>query len=150
MIEHSVHREPPEGFHPNLYVSGCYCEYQGKVLFLKRHPERPQGGTWGVPAGKMEKNETARMTVVREVLEEVGFDIDDEGLKDLGALYCRLPHVDYIFHMFYKSFPRQPEVKLALNEHLEALWVTPEEALKLPLIVGGVEALNYMREKVKR
>lgn len=147
-MQHSVHRTPPTDFHANVYVSGCYCEFQGKLLFLKRHPERPQGGTWGVPAGKMENNETPRMTVVREVMEEVGFDVDDEGLKDLGPLYCRLPHVDYVFHIFYKNFLELPEVTLGLNEHLDSIWATPEEALNLPLIVGGIEALDYFKEKV--
>jgi 8-oxo-dGTP pyrophosphatase MutT (NUDIX family) len=147
MTHYSVNIEPPEDFHPAIYVSGCYCACQGKLLFLKRHPERPQGGTWGVPAGKMEKGETPRMTVVREVFEEVGLQIDTPDLQDLGPLYCRLHHLDYVFHVFYKQFEESPHIHLAEDEHLESAWATPQEAYQLPLIVGGKEALDYFRQR---
>ncbi len=149
MTDYSVNREPPEGFHPGIYVSGCYCICKGKLLLLKRHPERPQGGTWGVPAGKMEKGETPHMTVVREVFEEVGLQIDTPDLQDFGPLYCRLRHLDYVFHVFYKQFEEFPQIHLAEDEHLECVWVTPQEAYQLPLIVGGKEALNFFTEKLK-
>ena len=60
-------------------------------------------------------------------------------------MYCRLPHVDYVFHVFKKDFLALPEINLSLEEHLEFRWVTFDEALTLPLIAGGVEALNYYK-----
>lgn len=142
-MKYSVFIDPPEGFHPTVEVAGCYCEWIDKILFLKRHPQKPQGNTWGVPAGKIEKNEDPRTTVIRETREEVGLNIDDDDLELIGRLYCRLPHVEYVYYMFRKRFHSVPNIDLALEEHLESQWVTIEEAFKLPLIAGGIEALNY-------
>lgn len=110
---------------------------------LKRHPSRPQGSTWSVPGGKLEKNEDPREAVIREVWEEVGINVADEGLQEMGRLYIRLPYVDYVFHLFRKRFVVRPTIVLELKEHLEGKWVSVPEALQLPLISGGKEALEF-------
>jgi 8-oxo-dGTP pyrophosphatase MutT (NUDIX family) len=135
--------KPPEDFAPIAEAAGCYCEYEDKLLFLKRHPDKSQGNTWGIPGGKLEKGESARDAVIREIWEEVGLDISGEDLQEVGKLYMRLSHCDYVFHMFRKRFTFCPSLILALEEHHEAQWVTFEEALKLPLITGGRDALSF-------
>lgn len=143
--------KPPIDFKPAVEAAGCYCEYGETLLFVKRHPERPQGNTWGVPGGKLEKGEDPRTAVVREFLEEVGLDIDDEGLEDLKhPLYVRLPHVDYVFHMFRKRYDVKPQLILQMEEHLEAKWITISEAMQMPLIAGGHEALQYYLDCLKK
>lgn len=146
-MKYSVFIDPPEGFNPAVECAGCYCEWEDKILLLKRHPEKSQGNTWGVPGGKMEINEDPRMAVIREIREEVGLNIDDNGLACLGKIYCRLPHVDYVYHVFRKRFHVFPIIDLALEEHLELKWVTLNEALTLPLIAGGAEAINYYKKR---
>lgn len=134
---------PPEDFSSSLEVASCYCKVKERILLLKRHPMKSQGGTWGVPAGKLEKGEQARAAVIREVWEEVGLRIDDEYLQDVGELYIRLPQMDYVFHLFHYSYTERPSIDLGLEEHEEARWVTIEEARRLPLIAGGKEALHF-------
>lgn len=129
-----------------MEASGCFCIHEGTILLVRRHPSKPYGNTWGIPGGKKELGENPRMTVIREIQEEVGFDIDCIDLERIGALYGRLPHLDYVFHMFIKRFEARPVIDLALEEHLEARWITLEEALALPLIIGGKEALEFYRE----
>lgn len=144
-MNYQVFNEPPEGFDSKMQGSGCYCECDDKVLFLKRHPSKYEGNTWGVPGGKFEKGEDARSAVIREVYEEVGLSIEAEDLIHIGTFYIRDPTIDYIFHTFRKSFAKKPCIILALEEHLEAKWVTIEEALKLPLIKGGKETLIHYK-----
>ena len=146
-MKYSVYIKKPDDFTSTREAAGCYCEWQDKILLLKRNSDKEQGNTWGIPGGKIDFGENARMAVIREVSEEVALYIDDEGLLELGKLYCRLPHVDYIFHVFRKRFFEQPNIILGLDEHCEARWVTPTEALQLPLIAGGIEALEFYREK---
>lgn len=134
---------PPSDFIPHLEAAGCYCQVLDKILLLKRHPERPQGGTWGVPAGKIEGGEEARAAVLREVYEEIGLRINDAALLEMGKLYIRLPHMNYVFHLFCTRFLTVPRIDLNLAEHLEARWVTIKEAQELPLIAGGREALQF-------
>lgn len=133
---------PPSDFIPQVEAAGCYCQVHDKILLLKRHPERPQGGTWGVPGGKIEGGEEARAAVIREVYEEVGLRINDAELLEMGKLYIRLPHLNYVFHQFCTKFLTVPHIDLNLSEHLEAKWVTIKEAQELPLISGGREALQ--------
>lgn len=149
-MKYSAFKEAPHDFNPTVEASGCYCHCQGKVLFLKRHPEKPQGNTWCIPGGKKEEGENPRMTVIREIREEVGLNIDDDNLEMLEKMYMRLPHVEYVYHMFFKSFSTFPTIDLALDEHLELKWVSIEEALELPLIAGGIEALSYYKERIGR
>jgi hypothetical protein len=47
------------------------------------------------------------------------------------------------------TFAACPIVKLNLEEHQEAQWITIPEALKLPLIAGGKEGLKYYREFIE-
>ena len=148
-MEYLIFKEKPHDFNPTISVSGCYCEWGDKILLLKRHPNKPQGGTWGVPAGKAEKGESPRMTVIREVQEEIGLDIDSSDLIHFGSLYCRFPHFDFTYEMFRKKYQKQPDIKLALDEHLEMKWVTIAEALQLPLIIGGEEALEVYQQHIQ-
>ena len=138
-----IFAEPPENFKASIEVSSCYCEFEDQILLVKRHPNKSQGNTWGVPAGKLEKGENPLAAVIREVHEEVGLNVDTPNLRSIGCLYARLPHVDYIYHMFCHKFSEKPLINLALDEHLESRWVSIEEARQLPLIAGGHEALDY-------
>ena len=100
-MKYSVFIEPPEGFHPIVEAAGCYCEWSDKMLFLKRHPLKSQGNTWGIPRGKLEKNENPRMAVIREIREEVGLNFHDY-FFDFYSSKSRLP-VKFFFHAFLRS-----------------------------------------------
>jgi 8-oxo-dGTP pyrophosphatase MutT (NUDIX family)/broad specificity phosphatase PhoE len=143
----SVFRIKPHDFNPSVEVAACYVEAGGKILLLKRAPGKSQGGTWGVPAGKLELGETARDAVIRETFEETGIRLSE--LYDLGKLYVRYPHLDFVYHFFHMEFPSFPEVILS-DEHVESRFVTWEEALGMPLISGGVEAIHHFRAHAKR
>lgn len=147
-MKHLSYETPPADFKASFYASGCYCSWKDKILFLRRHPNKPYGETWCVPGGKWEEGETPRTAIIREVREEVGLNVDDEGLILAGHLYCRLPDFDYVYYMFWKRFDILPDIDLALEEHLEAIWVTYEEALQLPLIVGEDDALKYCKNVI--
>lgn len=142
----SLFLTPPPDFQPKVWVAGCYCEFENKILFLKRSPHKLQGDTWGIPGGKLDENETPRAAAVREVFEEVGLSLQEDDLEEIGEMYIRGALNDYIFYRFRVRFLELPVLNVRLEEHVEARWVTIEDALKLPLIYGGEEALlNYQR-----
>lgn len=143
-MNYTIYTTPPADFCAQAEAAGCYFEWEKRLLLLRRHASRPQGNTWGVPAGKLEQGETPQQAVIREVFEEVGLDIT-RGVQEIGKLYIQLPHIAYVYHMFYKKYETLPEITLS-DEHTEARWVTHEEALKLPLIAGGIEALEYYQK----
>ena len=55
----------------------------------------------------------------------------------------------YIFYMFAKRFTTKPQIILEKEAHEEARWVTLDEALKLPLILGGQEVIQLYKEWIR-
>ncbi|MBX9804784.1 MAG: NUDIX hydrolase [Alphaproteobacteria bacterium] len=146
----TVFFKPPPGFQPKVSVAGCYCEFEDKILLLKRNSHKHQGDTWGIPGGKLDEGETPREAAVREVFEEVGIRILEDEMEEISELYIHGPLNDYIFYRFRARFKTLPVIDLSLEEHVEASWLTVEEALIYPLIYGGVEALQSYQEFVKK
>jgi 8-oxo-dGTP diphosphatase len=140
--ESYVFIEPPEDFSHQAEVVSCYCEYEGRILYLLRHPLKPQGNTWCVPGGKLNAGETPFQAIVREVNEETGIDLQLESLVYCQKVYVRFPKMDIILHLFKSPLRQTPEkFDLALDEHIAFRWVTKEQALALPLIPGGNDCL---------
>jgi 8-oxo-dGTP pyrophosphatase MutT (NUDIX family) len=138
----------PQDFIPDVEVSGCFCEWDGKLLYLKRHADKPYGETWGLPAGKIEEGEDPRQAAVREVEEEVGIKLDPVTLQEVAKTYLDVEGLRYVFHAFRVTLDKAPQIRLEPQAHTEARWLTVEEALKLPLIIGGGEILKYYQAKI--
>lgn len=148
-ISTSLYRIKPQGFSPFVEVASCYLEHEGKLLWLKRAADKPQGDTWGVPAGKLESCELPLEAVIRETLEETGIRLDKKHLHPISSLYARHLKGDFIYHMFHYKCPDRPEVFLS-DEHQDFQWVSFEEAFTLPLIGGGAEALHHFKALSKK
>jgi 8-oxo-dGTP diphosphatase len=142
MKPYEIFFEPPLDFKPTVSAASCYCEFEDKILLLKRNPDKPLGTAWGTPGGRMEESETPRQAVIREVSEEVGITLLDSELEELPEIYVRAAHADVILHRFRNVFTTQPSIDLNLLEHSEAQWFKLKDALELPLVTGCVAALR--------
>jgi uncharacterized protein len=78
-----IHEREPEGFSPQVQVAACYLEIDGKLLVLQSAAGALESGRWGVPAGKLEKNETPESAARRELFEETGIEALSDDLKAL-------------------------------------------------------------------
>lgn len=67
---------------PACAAAGVVLNARGEVLLVKRAIE-PFRGCWALPAGYQEIDEDPSTTIVREVLEEAGIEIEVQGLLDL-------------------------------------------------------------------
>ncbi|HEX2579546.1 MAG TPA: NUDIX hydrolase [Rhabdochlamydiaceae bacterium] len=147
-MNYKFYFEKPKGFKGNVEVAGCFCEWNGKVLYLKRHAEKPHGQMWGLPAGKLEAGEDPLRAAVREVKEEVGITLNPEKLEHVATVYLEADGLHYTFHAFRVGLEKAPRIELEPQEHTEAKWLSVEEALKLPLIIGGAEILKAYKTKI--
>lgn len=147
---YQVFLEPPADFSSTMEAAGCYCSCKDTLLLVQRQPFKIQGDRWGVPAGKLEEAEDPLSAVVREMGEEVGIHLMHEQLHEIATLYVRLPTRDYTFHMFHTRLLHFPEIILDLSENKEARWTTFTEALALPLVAAGKEALLYYKSYLSK
>jgi ADP-ribose pyrophosphatase YjhB (NUDIX family) len=59
----------------------------GKILMQRRCNTGFMDGFYGVPAGHLEGNETAREGAAREFREEIGIEVDPEDLKVVHVMH---------------------------------------------------------------
>jgi 8-oxo-dGTP diphosphatase len=145
-----VHEIAPEGFTPQVQVAACYLEIDNKLLLLQRAHGNLEPRKWGVPAGKLENDETPENAAKRELLEETGISFEnDSQIKHINSLYIRKPEVDYIYHAFKIHFDQIPEVHLS-NEHQSYTWATPKDLEVIALMDGAKEALQHYKAIVAK
>ncbi|TCO80466.1 ADP-ribose pyrophosphatase YjhB (NUDIX family) [Plasticicumulans lactativorans] len=85
----TVHYENPR------IVAGCIPEWEGRVLLCRRAIE-PRRGLWTLPAGFMEKGESADEAAARETFEEAQARVEVLGLYTL----YNLPHISQVYLMY--------------------------------------------------
>lgn len=135
-------KQKDEKFNPKFEVVSCYIEYNGKILLLKRQINKTEANTYGVPAGKVEKDEDIYDAIIREVKEETGISLEKEKLKYYKIKYVRYTDYDFIYHIFHYKLDKEVNVKINELEHQEYLWETPINSLKLDLIEDEDECIK--------
>jgi 8-oxo-dGTP pyrophosphatase MutT (NUDIX family) len=124
----------PKDFKSKFEVVSCFIEHDGEVLFLHRQDHKPQGNTWGVPAGKIDSGEDMVTAMARELSEEIGYEVRPGQLTYVDKVFVRFPEYDFLYHMFHHLVDKKPDVALNPGEHKDLVWVTPKKALTMNLI----------------
>jgi 8-oxo-dGTP pyrophosphatase MutT (NUDIX family) len=129
---------------PKLRTAGCFIEFDDKILLLHRHPDKPLGGTWGLPAGKVEHGESDLETIVRESYEETGIQLKPDAFEFLGDFVFDFSYLYLEFPTFKVKLGRVHDVTISPTEHQAYKWVTPEEAYAMPDLIDGLHDLLGM------
>lgn len=135
--------DPPEDFNQRVEVSTIFFDWDNKLLLLQRSLiSEIAPGKWGVPGGKLEKNETPLKGLKREIQEELSLDYDEEKIIYLKSFYVRNKILDYKLHLFQGSFFECPTIILNPSEHADFIWYPKSKVMDLPLLEGQLEALK--------
>jgi 8-oxo-dGTP pyrophosphatase MutT (NUDIX family) len=124
----------PANFNSKLEAVGCFVQCDGEIILLHRQNNKPQGDTWGIPSGKIDGEDDARTTMLRELKEETGFEIPENEMLLFKTIFVKYDSYDFIYHIFYTTINNKKKIKLKNDEHKDAKWITPNDALALPLI----------------
>ena len=127
-----ISKHEPENFKPKFEIVSCFVQHQDEILLLMRQDHKPQPNTYGIPAGKVDPEETIRDAIHRETHEETKIILED--ITYLHKLYVRYEEYDFIYHIFQKKFEEKPEITINPNEHKHHLRIHPKKALELELI----------------
>lgn len=128
-----IYEEMPGDFDSAFEVVSCFVEHNGKILLLHRQDHKPQGDTWGGPAGKIDEGEDIHEAIRRETEEETGIFLKDPIY--FKKLFVRFPEYDFVYHIFHEILDEIPEVKLSEKEHKDFNWISPRDALGMNLIL---------------
>ncbi|MEF9904631.1 NUDIX hydrolase [Streptomyces sp. P9-A2] len=102
-------------------VTGVVRDDEERVLLLQ-HRMWPPGRQWGLPSGFAHKDEDFRQTVVREVKEETGLDVEAGRLVMLNSGF-RTRRLE----VAYEARLLGGELRLDPFEILEARWCRPDD-----------------------
>jgi len=124
-------REYPEQPIPGV---GAVIFNSRKILLVKRRIE-PGKGKWTIPGGIVELGETPEETVVREVMEECGLQVENPALIDVvnNVIHDDKDKIKYHF-VILDFLVELKGGKLRPNDEiLEAKWVPLDDVEKYDL-----------------
>ncbi|MCD4741232.1 MAG: NUDIX hydrolase [Desulfobacteraceae bacterium] len=112
------------------------------LLFLRDNiPDIPYPNMWDIPGGHVEKDETPKQCIVREMKEEM--DLDIQGFAEFKIV----EFVDRIEYVFWKR-ENLDISKIKLTEGQCLKWFTEDDIRNTHLACGFNEvALDFFREK---
>lgn len=115
-----------------MVVAGIVMN-KDKILIAKRKLEKPLGGKWEFPGGKVEQHEALSSALERELFEEFGhrFRIG----QYLGFITHQYPNFSIQLHAFNVSSDFD---SLLSTDHDEVLWVSKSELLSYDLAEADV------------
>jgi len=124
---------------------GVLIEEDGRYLLVKRAAE-PDAGLWSIPGGLIEVGERAADAAAREALEETGLTVEILGRLDVVDRVVLDPGGGVRYHFVIIDFHARPlsgEMR-AMDDALDAVWVTPEGFTDYELTPTLVELLKRM------
>ena len=133
-----------------MRVVGCFLEYDGKFVILLRHAHKPNGGTWGLPAGKVENDEPDIEAMLRELREETGYEAavsEMEYVREDEFQFDKDP--PFIFVVYKVKLSRPYEMVMESAAHQECRWIDPKSCYDLPNLIPGFKKVLELTEYVK-
>jgi 8-oxo-dGTP diphosphatase len=130
---------------------GAVIICDGKILLEKRKYE-PGKGKWSVPGGLVELGESVEQTVIREVKEETGLEVEKPEHMDIVNNVIRDENGEIKYHFVILDYfvKLKGGVPKAASDAEELRWVSLDEVEKYDLTrsIRGFFEMNH--EKLKR
>jgi len=119
-----------------------YCKTTGRFLYLLRSDAN---FAWGVPGGKIEKEETLLEGLERECLEEIGYFPKDAKLIPIQ----KFVNNTFTYHTFFCAIEDE-FVPVLNNEHVGYAWIGDGQHPK-PMHPGLFSTINIdiVKEKLE-
>lgn len=112
----------------------------GELVLLVLRSAGENAGVWAFPGGKVETDETFQQAAHRELLEETG--VTATIVSELGRFSIDVGSKRYALVVFKGHYARGDAV--AADDAAGVRWITPKDALDLPLAQHMAEALGAL------
>ncbi len=105
-----------------LVAAVALIDADARVLIARRPPDKPMGGLWEFPGGKVDPTETPESALIRELREELAIDVTQSCLAPLT--FASHPYEE--FHLLMPLYVcRKWKGIVTALEGQELLWVKP-------------------------
>ena len=120
-------KNKPETLQLNIGTSIIFLNSSNKVLLLLRDDkeEIPYPNCWDIPGGSLDIGETPKETIIREMLEEIEFNIE---APKLFNKYLKLDRIEYTF---WQTADFNLE-KINLHEGQLLKWFSKTDIITMP------------------
>ena len=105
-------------------------------VLLTRRSVPPFQGQWVMPGGKIDLGEPILKALHREVLEEVGLEVEVQGLVDVFEHITPGVSENHFVILYYRCRPLSCIINHNPGEVAEALWVPRDELPDYPMPDG--------------
>lgn len=84
-----------------VLVAACaLIDSEGRILIAQRPPGKSMAGLWEFPGGKIEPGESPEATVIREMHEELGVEIEAGSLEPFAFASHAYPDFHLLMPLF--------------------------------------------------
>jgi len=134
----------PGAAKPLLLVAACaLVDGDGRVLIAQRPEGKPMAGLWEFPGGKIEPGETPEATLIRELKEELGIDVQAACLAPLTFA----SHAYQDFHLLMPLFVcRRWSGAVSAQEGQATAWVRPARLADYPMPAADLPLIPPLRD----
>lgn len=125
------------------------CDNQ---ILLEKRKNEPGKGKWSIPGGLVDLGESVEQTVIREVKEETGLEVDKPKLIDVVDNVIRDSEgkIKYHFVIIDYFVKLNGGVLKAADDAEELKWVLLDDAESYDLTMTFREFLKRNKEKLKK
>ena len=125
---------------PVIEVAAGLVFRRGKLLITQRYTQAHQGGLWEFPGGKRDHQESFEACLRRELMEELGIEIEVQALVE--AIHHEYPG-RAVFLKFFRCEWRRYEPQAL--ECLDFKWVGIEELDRFEFPAADARLLETLR-----
>ena len=126
-------------------VAAIIYDAQTKKVFMSQRTDKSNFGKWEFPGGKIESGESPKAALKRELMEEIGINVEPE---DMSAFYSKQHNyhdksVDLSFFLI-TQYQGQPEGK----EGQAIQWFGSDQLNELDVLAANKEIVELIQQKI--
>ena len=120
-------------------------DQDGRVLICERPKGKFMAGYWEFPGGKLEKNETPKNCLIREIKEEIGVNLEN---FCFSPLTFSLNEYDDFNILLLLYICRENVGVIKSNENQNMKWLFVKDLYNSNLLPADLELIPHIRDSV--
>ncbi|MBY0451997.1 MAG: (deoxy)nucleoside triphosphate pyrophosphohydrolase [Bdellovibrionaceae bacterium] len=115
----------------------------GQFMLARRGPLESGAGQWEFPGGKVEDGETSQQALIREIQEELSFDLSPFEQTLIGRNRHRYPDKEIELELWLVEVDAKPD--FILIDHDQTRWLLPSDMKESDLSDGDKPFISLIK-----